>query len=362
MKIIISALLCLACIFSPHTYSQNNTRAHATNLEEFLALPAELTTLLDREIKPLRSSEKRTFALYEFLFSQEKLGLRYTFDSALTAKESFERREGNCLSLAALFIASARYVGLKASFQNVDIPESWERREDYYLLPGHTNALVSLPGKRLHIEFMRTFFSNFESDNAEVISDNFAFAQYQNNLSVHYLAQGDLGKALHHSELTLKLYPALDSFWSNHGVILKFLGKHQEAETMYRKALKMNKANFSAMTNLYILLSEENRNEEAQELSKKVDRHSKRNPHHLAKLAEISINSGHLEEALTNIHRAIRKNDSIPYFFDLEATIFSALGKDKAALNALKTAVKLAKDSDEEMQYQKKLRDLLGKL
>ena len=105
-------------------------------------------------IKPLKRRTDQVTALHQLLYSAAGFNIIYNNQRTQTASEAFYSRSGNCLSLAALYVASARYLGMDARFQAVEIPFQWLQRDKtmYYL--GHVNALVKLGHNRVTAEFL----------------------------------------------------------------------------------------------------------------------------------------------------------------------------------------------------------------
>ena len=330
---------------------------------DLLGLNDQVKALLDKKIKPIKNRYQRTEALHALMFSSDGLNISYSPDRTFTAQQTYDYRSGNCLSLASLFIASARYVGLDASFQVVNVPPDWENRGDFYVIPGHANALVKLPKDHVHVEFLRAFYeAEFMIDESTPISDKRALAEYHNNIAMELFTIGDFTTADKHLKRSVQLESRLDFVWSNFGVARKYQGDTSEAERFYRKATKLNRKNFSAWTNLYVLLKEQDRLEEAEKIEKKVMRHSRKNPYYMAKLAEADLKMGNNLEALQKSKKAIKLNGKEGKFYHLKARALQGLGEYEQALRALTEAQRLALDEGDAIRYQKKISALTTRL
>lgn len=335
----------------------------AKSTVNILAINDEIKTLLDQKIRPIRGIEQRTLALHTLMFDHNALNIHYDYGKTYTAQETYEKRVGNCLSLASLFVASARYVGLKARFQSVSVPERWEAKSGYYVVPGHINVVVSGIRKKLYVEFLKTFFDDeFEQENAKVISDAAAYAEYHNNIGMEYFEKKQYLQAIAHLKTSTEYYSKNDFVWSNYGVALKFSGDIVNAENMYYKALKIKKRNFSALTNLYILLDETGRHQQAERIFNKVKRYSQRNPHHLAKLADTELRKNAPKEALKLIQKAIRKDANVPGFYALQARAYYQQGDYRNALHSFELAKDRAKDRLDINKYDEKIGYLLNNM
>lgn len=103
---------------------KNSTYLNEINDEDIMAISDELKAILDLNVRPIKRIEAKTIRLHEILFGSNYYNIRYAFDDTRIANDVFEARTGNCISLAALYVASARYVGLDAYFQSVDIEQA----------------------------------------------------------------------------------------------------------------------------------------------------------------------------------------------------------------------------------------------
>lgn len=337
---------------------------YATLDVDILALNDEIKTTLDKEIRPIKGSSKRAKELHHLMFANHKWDINYAASETYTAQQTYDLRQGNCVSMAALYVAAARYVGLPAHFQVVTVEDSFIPKENYYLLTGHINAIVKLPRETVNVEFIRTFFdTDRDKEKKKRISDKEAFAEYHNNIGMELIEKKQFELAKMHMDKALDYAPKLDFVWSNYGVLHKFNGELIQAEEKYRKAIKLNRRNLSALTNLYVLLEQTERSEEALKIAETVSRHSKKNPYHLAKLAESSLANHNYQNSIKIINKAIRKNREEPHFYHIKAQAYYHSGNIDAALKALATArsisEKLEKYDDQD-RYQKKLDALLS--
>ncbi len=345
----------------PSTHAERPLPHYAGLDVDILAIDDRIKADLDRELRPIRDRVKRAQALHLMMFAENRWAIRYQAGRTYTAQQTWDNKLGNCMSMATLYIASARYLDLDARFQSVRVEETWEKRNDYYIVPGHMNAQVKLPRHRIHIEFLRTFFSDeyVVGKETTVISDEQAFAEYHNNIAMELVDTGRFDLVRAHLDRALDAYSRFDYIWSNYGVIEKFQGHHDAAEQKYLKALSLNRRNFSALTNLYVLYMETGQDDKASAIEAKVERYSRRNPYYLAKLAETALNTGNSELALSNINKAIRKDKQVARFYHIQAQAFAAMGDTQSAASALKLAEQYAGDPLEAARYQSKMAALV---
>lgn len=331
--------------------------------EDILALNDRLMRMADYYAKPIRSPEHRIDTVIALMFDQDKLGLTYKRDKTSTVRETVAAGGGNCLSLAAVFVALARYVGLDASFVSVSIPPNWREGEieDLYVVSQHMSAEVkvkSLFGTRKHgVEFLWVISEPGKKDR-KAVSDDRAFADFYNNIAVESLQQNRLDDALYYAEKAVDTEPRFAYAWLTRGVIYRKLGQNLEAEQSYITSLKIDKDNPSAMNNLVSLYRLQGRDREADRYSEKVKRYRMKNPYYLHSLAEKAIAEQSYKEAIRLLKRAIKKYEYEDKFYFTLAKAYYLYGEPRRAIDSLDKAKALVADPAIKARYSKKL-DLL---
>ena len=86
---------------------------------DFLALNDEMRQFLDKHVGHLDDPTQRLNHLVHVIFSEKLLNLEYDNSRTRTAIETFQSKNGNCISFTAMFVAMARYLGIDAQFQEV---------------------------------------------------------------------------------------------------------------------------------------------------------------------------------------------------------------------------------------------------
>lgn len=314
---------------------------------DLLEINDKVKALLDEYVLPVKGRARRAEKLHDFLFTAEGLNVKYDADFTRTAQETFDQRAGNCVSHAALYIASARHLNMKARFQRVDVPRSWEKTDDFFIVPGHVNAVIQLSfGRRAVAEFISTYYYDFDKKHykEEVIPDKHALADYYNNLGMEAMRDRDYPKSIAYLNKSIELTSRNDSVWSNLGVVYKFIGAYELAEDAYSKSLGINKRNISTIKNLYILYHETGRASDAQQFAKRVERDNRKNPYFLNRMAETDIQLGEYDNALSNIKRAIKIDPEEEIFYVTLAKIHAATGNINGSIEAMNKAAEFAKN------------------
>ncbi len=330
---------------------------------DLLALDPHITSLLDEHVAIYDGQANKLERLHSFLFDPGNLHIQYDAYSNKTAKETFYSTQGNCISLANLFVAAARHVGLDAHYQVVEIAREWRPQGEFFEVPGHINVVVNLPFKDAIIEFDGTYYDQTRQRKftQKVISDERAKAEFYNNLGVEKLSNKSLELAVNYFKKSINIDKTVDFTWSNLGVAYKHLGKFKKAEKSYLKALKLNPKNNSVIRNLFILYKSVGDKQLVRRYQKKAEKYARKNPYHLHKLANKDIDKGDYQSATKLVKKAIRIHDLEPDFFHTLATAYFYTNKRSQARQALAHAKTLAESDEYKKRFQKKINTLANR-
>jgi len=264
---------------------------------------------------------------------------------------------GNCLSFTNMFVALARNVGLKVSYQEVDIPPDWTRNDGTFMLNRHVNVHVDLgqAGERIvdfNIGDLRTTYDR------RVISDDRALAHFYNNKGVEYLQKGDTSASLANLRGSLQHDPAFGPAWSNLGTLYRRQRLMAHAEASYLQALAVNADEYVAMSNLASLYAEQGDAERAVHFENQASLHRRHNPYYRFGLARQAFLKRDYDTAISNLKYAIRHKEFEDSFYFLLGLSYLQKGDEKQARRWLNKAEEVAKSDTQKRNYQSKI-DLL---
>ncbi len=361
MLVILVFLTSASVLASPS--SEPGSGANTTiNVPEYdvLALDDNIRSILDQEIQNLPTKIQKLGKLHKLLYSAERHHIKYDSSSTKTALDTFYSKQGNCLSLANLFIATARHVGLEARYQFIQVRREWRPQNDFFEIPGHVNVVVELPGRQATIEFNSTYYEQSARQRLvrQVISDERAKADFYNNLGVVKLSSKNLKEAVAFFKKSISIDKNVDFSWSNLGVAYKHMGDFKKAEKSYQKALKINPQNNSVIRNIFILYKKQGNKEQADKYARKAEKYARKNPYYLDQLANQDIDAGLYKNAIKLAKSAIRIHNKEPDFFHTLATAHFYRNDKRASKLALEKAKALA-DSD---AYKKRYQDKIDSL
>ena len=298
--------------------------------DEILAVTAEMRAFLEAHVHPRAADQVRLRELIEAIITTDTFALEFD-DRTRTASEAFRLRTGNCLSFSNLFVAMAREVGLKASFQEVDLPPDWTLDKDVFVLNRHVNVRVGLDPLGVHvvdfnIDDFRASYTTRE------ISDSRARAHYFNNMGVESMQAGDAATAVACFRKAIadndrEFSPA----WTNLGTLYLRLGHPAHAEAAYLQALRVDRGEVVAMSNLAGLYERQGDSKRAAAYRRRVTNHRMANPYYRYQRAREAYEVGDWDTAIGHLKFAVRRKRNEDQFSALMARCYLGKGNERKA-------------------------------
>jgi len=221
-------------------------------------LESEVIELARRHTRGAPDDAARLERVVELFADPEGFALRYEWATTLTANEALEHGGGNCLSLSSVLIGVARGLGMRAYYAETrEIDADWRPDIDLSVAAGHIAVVIPTSRGRAYVDFSGTLSP---TRRFRPISDLEALAHYYNNRGYELLhlamragEEPPWGHALADFELSARIAPGFAEAWNNVGLALRRLGRHDEAEHAYRRALELEEDLLSAHLNLAAL-------------------------------------------------------------------------------------------------------------
>lgn len=331
--------------------------AEALLSQDPLSVNADMKRFIHTYVASESAPVSRLQQLLQALLHGGLLGISYNPMKTYTAAETFYYQEGNCLSFSLLLVALGREVGLKVRFNEVQVPPSWDlqnaRTQVNYR---HMNVVVKAGRQRKIVDInMGNYREEYDQD---LVPDEYAVAQYYNNLAMESLIDGEPAVAFLLLREALALQPDVSFLWGNLGTVFRRGGHYREAEVAYLKGLQLNSGDLMIVSNLGRLYRQLNDVEQAEYYEQLAARYRAKNPYYRYSQAGEAFASQKLDSALENITAAIEGHNQDSRFYGLAAQINSALGRKGEAQRQLQKAVSLADDESQKRQYLKQLAEL----
>ena len=271
---------------------------------------------LDARIRPHWSDQKKLTQLKQYLFSQSELGVRYDASHTKPAINTYHSRSGNCLSIATLFVATARHVGLVANFRVVSLTPTWDHQGATMVRYEHIVAHGTFSnGHTYVVDFLPT--ASFDDDITQDISDRQALAHYYNNLGAEHIVRNDHDNAILSLQQALGVDPNFADAWNNIGTAYKNTGVDDFAAYSYHRALHVDPRHYSTISNLALFYRKSGLPDAANHFEKRAERYRKKNPYIHYFRAQTAIRNGQTEKARQHLQRAIKRKPYEPAFHAL---------------------------------------------
>ena len=190
---------------------------------------------------PAPSIPPRTIELIELV--TKVLDVRYDPHVTATARETVARRAGNCLSIATLFVGLAREAGLEAYYiEAYDRGYQFRQEADLIVSVGHVTAQVVTERGPLYLDFAGTLKSYRHirrMDDMQALAHFFNNRGYESIQLENAATAGppDWARAARNFELASAIDPDYAAAINNLGLVLTRMGRFDDAETQYRRAI-----------------------------------------------------------------------------------------------------------------------------
>lgn len=284
--------------------------------EQIFALPESLIQAARAEVLIFDSPHERSLALLKFIFREQQDPLEYVNNATLTALQTYEQREANCLSLTILSYSLAKALGFKAQFQDVQIPEYWITRRGGSVLNGHVNLQVIPPYQkttgRALLGAQSSYTIDFEMDNrreqlpVRKLTEQDIVALFYNNKAADAMLSQQFDTAFRYLQQAVRHAPDVSTTWNNLAVLYRQKGLFAEAERAYLYSLQLDPSHVNTMANLALLYELMGRTQQAQALQRKVDYARQQNPYYFIMMGNEALQRADLNEAELAFHRSIK--------------------------------------------------------
>lgn len=292
-----------------------------------MALNQEIIDYLDANVRARSTDREIVDRLRELLFEEGNLNIQYDDLKTRTAIETFQDRQGNCLSVVSLYIAMARHLGVDARFQTVKVRPRWDRRGELLVISQHINA-VGRFGQSTYYVVDFTPEISVQQLTASTVSDTHARALYFNNLGVERLIAGEYEESLKFFKNALWIDPTLSIAWNNIGTAYNRNGDKTLAEYAYRKAYATDNSNATAINNLAKYYYNQGDLETSERYARAIERFNNSNPYYHYNLGNMAYAEADFEMARQHFTRAIRRKEAEPDFYYALSKTYEQLGDE----------------------------------
>lgn len=331
--------------------------------DEIFAIDQEMKSMVKYILRKTRNEEEKAKLLLRYIFSSNHINISYDSYANVNAIDAFYGKKANCMSLTIMAYALGSEAGMSLKFQDVEVPEYWIRNGTQQLLMGHVNLLVTRK-KRNNINYYLSknlleidFDPNAVNDSfrKKMISKNRITAMFYNNKAADAMIDLNYNKAYAYLRAATLIDPSFSSAWGNLGIMYKHHNLFDLAIKTYQFSLNLKPNDPNVLENLSLLYVKLNRLEEAEKIKRFLHRKRSKNPHYHALLSDEANYQGNKNKAIEHLQKAIKLENNYHEFYYNLAKLYYQTKQINLAQFALKKALKLNKNINTEMKYNKKL-------
>ncbi|MCZ6911805.1 MAG: hypothetical protein O7F72_03270 [Proteobacteria bacterium] len=328
--------------------------------DDVLGLSAEMIRFVGQATANSKTESDKIKALLHALFRSDEMVFVLDATATYTAAQTFEQGRANCLSFAGMMVAMLRHLGVRAEFNEVDVPETWDMQSPKTMvLYKHVNVMIhTRTGRKQIVDFDMAGYDN--SYRQRIISDQQATAQYYNNRAMAYMFDENLSDAFSYLVKAIMLDPQGSYLWANLGSLYRHARSRDAAELSYHAALNEDRGNLVAISNLARLYESGGQAEMARELNRKAAYFRSRNPYFRYRQGMDAFMNQNFENAMSHTKTAIRIYPKEHRFHFLLGAIYQKVGKPKKAEASMLRAVELSADANQRGTYRSKMSRLLS--
>jgi Tfp pilus assembly protein PilF len=245
---------------------------------DVFALSPAMLRYVDVDMQDRRHVRGAARALVGALYADNELKLTYDASITRTASQTFDARAGNCLSLAIMTAAFAKYLGVPVQFQSVLSNDFWSRSGDMYFASSHVNVTLNPNGFGRYIindriapvtvDFLDQ--DDLVGQHVRIVDRETVIAMYMNNRAAEALAAGATDDAYWWARASILQDPEFRSPYNTLGVVYRKHGNPALAEQSLQRALALQPNDTLVMSNLAVVYDDEGRHDEAKALVARV--------------------------------------------------------------------------------------------
>lgn len=291
----------------------------------------------------------------------------FYYNQTLTANESLEKSQGNCLSLAILTTAFAKHLGVDIGYQLVDSMPVYQEENGIVLSSEHVRSLLYEKKTKFQngIFFYRRqaiAIDYFPARNIKVrrgVNESEFLAMYYRNRAAEAIIHKDNILAYWLLRKALDFYPNDQHAINMLALVHEYHGLKNHAEKLFKYGINNTDDKLNLLRNYKIFLQRERRFKEANKISSQLSSYQTKNPFDWVKLGNISLAQGKHTEAKRYFKRALKLAPYVHQAYFGIAKSEYILGNHKAAKKALEKAKENSYELKNKEMYQNKLSALL---
>ncbi|MCF6225392.1 MAG: hypothetical protein L3J22_03680 [Xanthomonadales bacterium] len=315
------------------------------------------SALKSSTLRPLRPGKQ----IYKYI-EKHLEDFNYHADT-LIATDTFNRNQGNCLSLAILTKALVDLTAVKISYELVETPIIYQSEGGMLLSSQHIRAVLTDPkasrsyrGLSLYQgKVIIDYFPTRGTRALRMVAEDEFYSMYYRNIAAEAMVNKNTNLAFWNLKKSLQLKPGDAHAINMMALLHSRLGYPGYAENLFLYSIEYGEESLELLNNYHALLIRLNRSEDARAIAIKLQQYDDPNPFKWIQLADIAYANNDYPSALTYYTKAANKADYLHQPYAGIARAQYKLGKPRAAHNAMKTALLNSSQPEVISSYQNKL-------
>lgn len=287
------------------------------------------------------------------------------YGETLTAEQAINLNKGNCMSLAIVTTAYAKFLGLNYSYREVNTLPIFEKKNDLIISSSHVKTIIYQENYD-RVNFLKgggsaiviDYFPNQDNRDGQNVKASDFMSLYYRNIAADALVEGNLTMAFNLAELAYQYDKDNIEVINLLAVIHRRAGDIEGAEAIYKAGLMLSEKSLPLMSNYIMLLEKQNRYVEADHLQELLDSLDDPNPYHWLEQAYIAQNAGNERSAIKYYQKALKNAPYLHQAYKGLYQIYQGNGQHMKAKAMLTKALEWTYEIDERKQYKYKLYSL----
>jgi Tfp pilus assembly protein PilF len=338
------------------------------SVDDIFAMTPQMTQFLRTEMAASVRRKGPQHGLVDALYSSQQLRLEYDAKRTLNAREAFESKSGNCISLVIMTAAFARAMNIPVYYNELVNEVMWTRSGDLHAMSGHVNLTI---GRRigqsstatvrslddddipLTVDFTRLI--NAKAARARNVRESTVVAMYFNNRAAELIAEGDINEAYWMAREALLQDPRYLPAVNTLAVVLRRANLPAKAEQVLRYVLAREPANALALANLAVALRTQGKTQAALDVDIQLAKLEPYPPFYFFDEGVKAMKARDFKTAIKNFEREVERD---AYYHEVHfwlAGAYAGLGNSKAAHKHMTIALETSTSNEQKGLYGAKL-------
>lgn len=333
--------------------------------QEALKLSPAMQRFADTVIAAEMRAKGPRDGLIDALYTKGRLQLDYDSEITRTAAEAFDARRGNCMSLVLMTAAFARHLQMPVRFNSVYLEESWTRANGIFFVAGHVNISLGRPQmlgphvtvygepELLTIDFLPP--DQIRRNRSRAVDESTILAMFMNNRAAEALSAGQVDDAYWWARAAIQTDSRWLAAYNTLAVLYRRKGLHSQAEATLRLVLEREPLNLQAMSNMILILTDQDRRKEAEVYSNQLAQIQPVPPYKFFDDGVAAMKAGEYAAARQFFRKEVARAAYVPEFHFWLALANYGLGDVGAAHGEIAKALENSATTHDRQMYGAKL-------